>query len=93
MQRANLKARDHKLDLTANLNKTQLQSVGMPLAQQAGYYCPVCDCVLKDSLSMLDHVNGKWHQRALGMNMQVERSTKEQVCGTGLLGEACLSAF
>ncbi|KAL6784450.1 hypothetical protein ACKKBG_A01835 [Auxenochlorella protothecoides x Auxenochlorella symbiontica] len=30
-------------------------------------------------MSMLDHINGKWHQRALGMTMRVEASTKEQV--------------
>ena len=30
----------------------------MPLAQQAGYYCNVCDCILRDSQSYLDHING-----------------------------------
>lgn len=124
----------------------------MPLSQQAGYYCNVCDCVLRDSQSYLDHINGgwlagsaggstgggwarcavvqavvapaapvacslhasspfaglaaalaachvqhpslnwgvslsvaakpsgKWHNRALGMSMRVEKSTAEQVC-------------
>lgn len=128
-------------------------SVAMPLSQQAGYYCNVCDCVLRDSQSYLDHINGgwlagsaggstgggwarcargsgsccacgsrcllaacfqslcrsgcctsgmpcaapltlnwgvslsvaakpsgKWHNRALGMSMRVEKSTAEQVC-------------
>lgn len=32
---------------------------------------------------MLDHINGKWHQRALGMTMRVEASTKEQVWDGG----------
>lgn len=50
-----------------------------PLSQQAGYYCGVCDCVLRDSQSYLDHINGKYHNRALGMNMVVERSTVDQV--------------
>jgi U4/U6.U5 tri-snRNP component SNU23 len=54
-------------------------SVAMPLSQQAGYYCNVCDCVLRDSQSYLDHINGKWHNRALGMSMRVEKSTAEQV--------------
>lgn len=47
---------------------------------QAGYYCSVCDCILRDSQSYLDHINGKWHNRALGMSMRVERSTVDQVC-------------
>ena len=45
---------------------------------QAGYYCSVCDCILRDSMSYLDHINGKYHNRALGMNMRVERSTADQ---------------
>ena len=47
---------------------------------QAGYYCSVCDCILRDSQSYLDHINGKWHNRALGMSMRVERSNADQVC-------------
>lgn len=46
---------------------------------QAGYYCSVCDCILRDSASYLDHINGKYHNRALGMSMRVERSTPDQV--------------
>jgi U4/U6.U5 tri-snRNP component SNU23 len=30
-------------------------------------------------MAYLDHINGKWHNRALGMSMTVERSTVEQV--------------
>lgn len=39
-------------------------SVAMPLSQQAGYYCNVCDCVLRDSQSYLDHINGALRGRA-----------------------------
>lgn len=77
--RANLKARDYQIDLASRLNKTQVVSVTMPLSQQAGYFCNVCDCILRDSQSYLDHINGKWHNRALGMSMRVEKSTAEQV--------------
>jgi len=44
-----------------------------------GWHCKVCDCFLKDSLTYLDHINGRKHQRNLGYSMRVERSTNDQV--------------
>ena len=79
VQRATLRARDQQIDLAANLNRTQMVSAGAPLSAQGGFYCEVCDAVLKDSHAWLDHLNGKWHNRALGMSMRVEKSTLEQV--------------
>lgn len=77
--RSNLKQRDYQIDLQSRLGKTQVVGLNTPLAQQAGYFCQVCDCILRDSQSYLDHINGKWHNRALGMTMRVEKSTVDQV--------------
>lgn len=77
--RSNLQKRDYEVNLTERLGKTQVIGLNTPLNQQAGYYCSVCDCVLRDSQSYLDHINGKYHNRALGMSMKVEKSTVEQV--------------
>ncbi|KAL3761293.1 hypothetical protein ACHAWU_010206 [Discostella pseudostelligera] len=50
-------------------------------ADGVGWHCRVCDCFLKDSLTYLDHINGKKHQRYLGYTMRVEKSTTEEVSG------------
>jgi U4/U6.U5 tri-snRNP component SNU23 len=44
-----------------------------------GWHCKVCDCYLKDSMTYLDHINGRKHQRYLGYSMRVEKSTKNEV--------------
>jgi len=77
--RSDLRARDRELDLEARLGMTQMVVAGAAAAQQAGYFCSVCDCTLRDSQTYLSHINGKYHNRALGMSMRAERSTAEQV--------------
>ncbi|KAJ6876639.1 zinc finger matrin-type protein 2 [Populus alba x Populus x berolinensis] len=79
VQRKPLKHRDYEVDLDSRLGKTQVVTPIAPLSQQAGYYCSVCECVVKDSANYLDHINGKKHQRALGMSMRVERASLQQV--------------
>eukprot|EP00906_Rhabdomonas_costata_P007370 RCo010562 len=77
--RAFLKGRDYTLNMEEKYGKTQVVTANLPAAQQAGFYCKVCDCVVKDSANYLDHINGKKHQRHLGMCMRVERVGVEQV--------------
>ena len=61
------------------MTTVQFTVVNVNCMLQAGYYCNVCECILRDSSSYLDHINGKYHNRALGMSMTVERSTAEDV--------------
>lgn len=57
-----LKARDYRPDLDSRLGKTVMVAGARDAA--SGYHCKVCDCVLKDSKTYLDHINGR--KRAFG---------------------------
>lgn len=76
-ERAFLVSRKGKIDLDSKVGKTQV--IAPENISAAGWFCDVCSCLLKDSVSYLDHINGKKHQRALGYSMRVERAGVDAV--------------
>lgn len=41
------------------VGKYTVVTTNSALSQRGGYYCDVCECLLKDSTTYLDHINGK----------------------------------
>mmetsp|Transcript_17541 Transcript_17541/g.27322 ORF Transcript_17541/g.27322 Transcript_17541/m.27322 type:complete len:254 (-) Transcript_17541:58-819(-) len=88
-KRAYLKSRSDKVDLEGKLHKREVISAEAAAVSKTdgvtksstgvGWHCRVCDCFLKDSLTYLDHINGRKHQRALGYSMRVEKSSLSEV--------------
>lgn len=88
-RRAYLKSRSDKVDLEEKLHKREVISAEAAALNKTdgvtksstgvGWHCRVCDCFLKDSLTYLDHINGRKHQRALGYSMRVEKSSLSEV--------------
>merc|ERR1712100_704960 len=76
--RSKARARDFPLNLARIANLKQIGGFATH-SKETGFNCSVCDCSLKDSLSYLDHINGKWHQRALGFSHRAEKPTVEKV--------------
>merc|ERR1712178_341865 len=65
------KARMYNFDFEGNVGtsgmaKNQNKTGGGP---GAGYYCSVCDCTLADSQGWLGHLNGRRHQKNLGLSV------------------------
>lgn len=78
-ERAFLKPRENKIDLESKVGKIEIVKPSETGAVGPGYFCDVCKCLLKDSMSYLDHINGKKHQHALGFSMRVEKVAVESV--------------
>ncbi|MES1918948.1 zinc finger, matrin-type 2 [Bonamia ostreae] len=78
-KRKPLQADDRKIELLKEVGKTNVITSSTPLSKRGGFYCESCECLLRDSHSYLDHVNGKKHQKLLGMHMRVQKSSVDQV--------------
>lgn len=77
-ERSSLKREEvekYRVDYGSQVGKKQVVSLVGDRAKQGGFYCKICDILMKDSLAYADHLNGKMHQRLLGMTMRTERAT------------------
>lgn len=72
-KRAWLRNREQSYGFERSAGSTRVLTEPEVQKKATGWYCDVCECLLRDSASYLDHVNGKKHQRALGYSMRVER--------------------
>eukprot|EP01066_Platyproteum_vivax_P008729 Platyproteum_vivax@DN3735_c0_g1_i1.p1 len=71
--RSFLRQRKSDLRLEDKLNKKEVVTTYSSKEHQGGYWCSTCECLIKDSQAWLDHINGRKHNRVLGMSMRVER--------------------
>eukprot|EP00928_Gymnodinium_smaydae_P054962 TRINITY_DN38640_c0_g1_i1.p1 TRINITY_DN38640_c0_g1~~TRINITY_DN38640_c0_g1_i1.p1 ORF type:complete len:252 (-),score=99.39 TRINITY_DN38640_c0_g1_i1:229-984(-) len=78
-QRTYLKQRSIDLNLDKDIGKARVVTAHTIKPMQGGYWCSVCECLLKDSSTYLEHVNGRRHNRNLGMNMKVEKVGVDRV--------------
>ncbi|CDJ36092.1 uncharacterized protein EMH_0007420 [Eimeria mitis] len=74
-----LQRRTFKLDFEREVGRTKIVTLQTPRMQQGGFWCDICECLCKDSQAYLDHINGRNHNRLLGMSMRVERVPLAQV--------------
>ncbi|TDL25927.1 hypothetical protein BD410DRAFT_557055 [Rickenella mellea] len=75
-----MKQREGDLELDKNLGKTMV--VANPTGRgpgQPGFHCETCNRTYRDTVSYLDHINGRQHLRRLGQTTRIARSTVEQV--------------
>ncbi|KAF8822758.1 hypothetical protein IE077_004420 [Cardiosporidium cionae] len=74
-----LQSRPEIINLEKELGKSKVVTAQTPKMYQGGYWCEVCECLIKDSQAYLDHINGKKHNRLLGMTMRVEHVSVDTV--------------
>lgn len=70
IKRELLKPREHEINLEKEIGKRHCITNESSINEKGGYFCDICQCQLKDSHTYLDHINGKKHQKALGMSMK-----------------------
>lgn len=52
-----IQARKRVTGLTEQAGKSTIISSVKPISRQGGFFCELCNCILKDSSAYLDHIN------------------------------------
>ncbi|KAG1438097.1 hypothetical protein G6F56_012789 [Rhizopus delemar] len=68
-----LSHRTKRLELEKNVGKVQvIQSTDA--RKQPGFYCKDCDITIKDSVTYIDHLNGRKHLANAGISRKTEKA-------------------
>ncbi|KAL7312972.1 U4/U6.U5 snRNP associated protein [Mucor circinelloides] len=73
-----LKAREEKVDIESNVGKVQVVQAA-DSRKQPGFYCKACDITIKDSVTWIDHLNGRKHLNNVGVSSKVEKADLNSV--------------
>lgn len=57
-ERAPLQQREFKVDFASKVGQVKMMAATSD-ASKGGFYCDTCDCVMRDSATFTDHINGR----------------------------------
>lgn len=77
--RAYLRGRDKQVNLEKRVNTRRVVTAPGDVNQTSAFTSGVTGAVLRDSISYLNHINGKKYNQALGYSMRTERSSAADV--------------
>ncbi|KAF9537910.1 zinc finger, matrin-type 2 [Mortierella hygrophila] len=70
--------KSERLILESAIGKSQVVQGG-PNGRAPGFFCQLCECVLKDSIAYMDHRNGKEHLKKMGVDRKAVRENLTDV--------------
>ncbi|GAA5817702.1 hypothetical protein MFLAVUS_011253 [Mucor flavus] len=73
-----LKAREERINIEQNVGKIQVVQAA-DSRKQPGFYCKDCDVTIKDSVTYIDHLNGRKHLNNVGISNKVEKADLSSV--------------
>lgn len=78
-ERAWLQRRDFGISMDDKIGTRKMVTEGTSLNNRGGFYVPVTGVTLRNSLSFLDHINGRKYNTGLGYSMRVEKKSASEV--------------